>query len=68
MRDLPPIVDRWPAPARDRFEERAAIMEFDGCMTRAKAEAAAERLIRSQWEEAQRAALRRVEVSDVGGR
>lgn len=68
MRDLPQIVDRWPAEARDRFEERAAIMEFDGGLTRANAERRAEQITRAQWEEAQRAARQRVEVSDVGWR
>jgi len=51
MVDLPLIVDRWPAPARDRFEERAAIMEFDGGLTRPAAEREAEKLTRAQWSE-----------------
>ena len=36
----------WPDDAVDAFEERAAIMEFDGGLTRAHAEREAERLVR----------------------
>jgi hypothetical protein len=41
-------IDRgsWPDDAVDAFEERAAIMEFDGGLTRAHAEREAERLVR----------------------
>lgn len=53
---LPPIVDRWPAAVRDRFEERAAIMQFDGCMPRDRAERLSEELTRSQWARAVEAA------------
>lgn len=35
---------------REEFEERAAIMEFDGKMSRAQAEVSARRLLASKWE------------------
>lgn len=53
MRDLAPVVDRWPEAARVRFEERAAIREFDGGMTRAQAEREAEQDVRRAWKAAQ---------------
>ena len=41
-------VDRatWPVDTLDDFEERAAIMQFDGGLTRDRAEHEAERLVR----------------------
>lgn len=37
-REVPDAADRWEVAQRDDFEERAAIMEFDGGLTRAEAE------------------------------
>lgn len=37
--------DQWPAWAREAYEERAAIMEHDGGLSRAEAEAAAREAI-----------------------
>lgn len=45
-----PIED-WPAELREHFEERAAIREFDGGLSRADAERAAERECRSAFAE-----------------
>lgn len=47
-RPLPPSPLDWPAAARDAWEERAAIMEWDGCMTRELAERLAEQQVRDQ--------------------
>ena len=44
---LPPVVVDWPPVWREAFEERAAIMEFDGGLSRAEAEVGAEACIRS---------------------
>ena len=43
------IVARWPAEIRDLWSERAAIMEFDGEMSREAAELAAYYDIWSQY-------------------
>lgn len=43
---LPESVATWPAEARERFEERAGILEFDGGLAREVAEREAERLER----------------------
>lgn len=43
---LPESVATWPAEARERFEERAGILEFDGGLLREVAEREAERLER----------------------
>ncbi len=45
---LPRLVSEWPPPAREAWEERAAIMEFDGGLSRADAEAAAEDCVRRE--------------------
>lgn len=42
---------RWPEPWREAFEERAALMEFHGCLPRAQAERLAEVLVRTAFEE-----------------
>jgi hypothetical protein len=52
--DLPQRVDDWPEDARDHFEERAAIMEFGGCLPRAEAERRAEAIVREHWRNAQK--------------
>ena len=46
---LPPARDEWPEAWVEDFEERAAIMEFDGRMTRAEAERAAETCVRTRF-------------------
>lgn len=43
---LPFEPSSWPAPWREEYEERAAIMEYDGGLPRAKAERFAERCVR----------------------
>jgi len=45
-RDLPPLLADWPAEYRDAFEERVAIIQFDGGLSRAAAEGAAEQCVR----------------------
>lgn len=46
---LPRLVKWWPAEAREAFEERAAIKEFDGGMPRDQAEREAEAEVRQRW-------------------
>lgn len=46
-------VARMPEDARDSFEERAAIREYDGGMSRDDAEAAALEDVRSEWKRRQ---------------
>ncbi len=46
---LPIRRSAWPADAREDFEERAGIMEFDGELDRAEAERMAEASIRAKW-------------------
>lgn len=41
----------WPQDARDEWNERAAIMEFDGGLTRERAEQEAELIVRASCEE-----------------
>lgn len=43
---LPERVADWPEDARDRWEERASIMEFGGCMPREMAARRAEVSVR----------------------
>jgi hypothetical protein len=45
---LPPSIADWPALWRERYEERAAIMELEGNRTRNDAELFAEYDIRQQ--------------------
>jgi len=45
---LPTFLYNWPAYWQERWEERAAIMEFQGNMTREQAEKQAEQDIRRQ--------------------
>lgn len=42
----PPSIGAWSPDLRDAFEERAAIMQFDGGLAREVAEREAERLVR----------------------
>ena len=44
-------VDDWPEDWRDNYEERAAIMEYDGGLKRNEAEAQAEQRIRIVYEQ-----------------
>lgn len=46
---LPQVVARWPLAAREAFEERAAIKEFDGRLPRQQAEREAEEEVRAWW-------------------
>ena len=46
-------VTTWPADWRENFEERAAIMEYDGGLTRDEAEVSAWRLLRDRRKEAE---------------
>ena len=46
---LPRDVDDWPDSARESFEERAAILEFDGGLARVTAEREAARLVRVRF-------------------
>lgn len=46
---LPKLVKWWPAEAREAYEERAAIKEFDGRMPRDQAEREAETEVRQRW-------------------
>ena len=50
---LPFSIADWPELWRERFEERAAIREFDGQMTRECAEqmSEAEMRLRAEWSE-----------------
>ena len=52
--DLPPALTDWPAGARARYEERAAIMQYEGAQSREEAERNAEALTREQWAEARK--------------
>jgi hypothetical protein len=47
---LAPDIKDWPADALDDYEERAAIMEYHGNMSREDAEREAEALIRRRYE------------------
>lgn len=41
----------WPEAAREDYEERAAILEYDAGFTRDQAEASAEAMVRCAWSE-----------------
>lgn len=56
--ELPAAVADWPEGWRQRFQERAAIIEYDGGIPRAEAERRAEALVR----EAHRRQVRGVEA------
>jgi hypothetical protein len=45
---LPRLVSTWPAAWLDAYQERAAIMEYDGRMSRVQAERDAERECRER--------------------
>ena len=44
--NLPAQIDRWPKLWRERYEERAGIIEFQGNVTRGTAEIRAEQDVR----------------------
>lgn len=46
---LAALVKHWPVEAREEYEERVAILEYDARMTRERAERAAENIIRERW-------------------
>lgn len=48
-RSLPWRIEEWPEAARMDYGERAAILEYDARMPRARAEAIAEEWIRRDW-------------------
>jgi len=48
----------WPEAERMDFEERAAIMEFDGWLTTAQAETAAEAIVRASTASGKGSSLR----------
>ena len=48
--ELPDNIADWPDDWRDEFEERAAIMEFDGHLRREEAEQWAETIVRAAYE------------------
>jgi hypothetical protein len=45
--DLPVEIAEWPAEWRERYEERAAIIEYDAGKSRAEAEVLADELVRN---------------------
>ena len=47
---LAALVRHWPAEAREEWEERAAVLEYDAKMTRERAERAAEHIVRDRWD------------------
>jgi hypothetical protein len=49
MPTLPPRRDDWPEEAKELYDERAAIVEYDGNVSRSTANARAERMVREQW-------------------
>jgi hypothetical protein len=49
--NLPPNIAAWPQLWREAFEERAAIMQFDGLMSQNQAELLAESELRREADE-----------------
>ena len=47
--DLPTYIGEWPEDWQEAFEERAAIMEYDGGLSRDESENEAEILIREEY-------------------
>jgi len=47
--NLPAALADWPAEWRERYEERAAIMEYDGSLPREEAEHRAQELVRESF-------------------
>ncbi len=46
-------MEKWPPDLREAFEERAAIMEFEGGLTREEAERQAEQVVTNEFERMQ---------------
>jgi hypothetical protein len=46
---LPPSVTDWHEDAREAYEERAAILEYDALMPRREAERRAKRMVRARF-------------------
>lgn len=46
---LPFSITDWPADAREAFEERAAIVEYEAHRSRKEAERMAEEMVRNEW-------------------
>lgn len=49
MPSIPSRITDWPDDAREAYEERAAIMEYDGGLARGMAEYCAAGRIRAEW-------------------
>jgi hypothetical protein len=47
--ELPARIEDWPDGWREEFEERAAIMEYDGMLSRSEAEQWAETIVRATY-------------------
>ena len=47
--ELPASIDDWPEDWREEYEERAAIMEYDGGLQREQAEQWAETIVRAAY-------------------
>jgi len=47
--ELPAALGNWPEDWQEQFEERAAIMEYDGNLPRREAERRAEELVRAAY-------------------
>jgi hypothetical protein len=62
---LPAHVADWPADVRFEYEERAAIIEYDGGRPRDVAEREAEQMIRVLWSTVQVIERRSSERSDA---
>lgn len=55
MTDLLTIpIAQWPEDARDEWTERASIMQFDGGMTRERAEVEARERVAEKWHRRER--------------
>jgi len=51
QKELPSDISNWPEHWREEFEERAAIMEYDGGLPRLEAEKKAETIVRTFYRE-----------------
>jgi hypothetical protein len=47
--ELPADIQNWPEDWREEFEERAAILEYDGMLSRPEAESWAETIVRAVY-------------------
>jgi hypothetical protein len=62
---LPANIDRWPVLWREHFEERAAIMQFDGRLSRDQAELLAESEARREADQENSQFQRRAECAQT---